>query len=416
MRLLRRHYGKPVVALPLALALYGLWWAMPVQPLGGDRDHRMPDPPNERQEPPCLSASHGPVTSLAFSRDGKTLFAGYRDGNVVIWDLAQRSAMQTIKLQDNVTEEHGALYQTVVVASPTNDDLHAACRTQLNIFEKKDDQWKLKAFKSGRDLFGPYPFGIRSLAAAPNGNYLALGLVLRGGFAFGAGNAADLERPPTVLQVLQRHGDNFIELQLLDSIAEELGYITVHSVAFSPDGKFIAVGTEARQQAVGAVHLFELKTGLIKKTWLIAAWSAHNAAFSPDGRLLACAGKELNPQRSHWEGEIKKECAISLWDLQTLEPLEGLVGHKAPVLSFAFAPDGKHLVSSSEDKTLRIWNVKQKTAVATIEEPFARVLAISPDGKLLATSQEYSEISLRKYSDIVLREMSRLTLEPEHGR
>ena len=49
---------------------------------------------------------------------------------------------------------------------------------------------------------------------------------------------------------------------------------------------------------------------------------------------------------------------MRLWDAATGEELVRLPGHSDYVYSLAFSPDGKTLVSSSGDTTLRLWDTE----------------------------------------------------------
>ena len=65
----------------------------------------------------------------------------------------------------------------------------------------------------------------------------------------------------------------------------------------------------------------------------------------------------------------------------------GLQGHTAPVYSIAFTPDSRRLLSGSEDRTLRVWDVESGYCVSIIQG-YAGALydvAWSPDGQQLAS-------------------------------
>src|SRR5271166_5682591 len=66
-------------------------------------------------------------------------------------------------------------------------------------------------------------------------------------------------------------------------------------------------------------------------------------------------------------------------------------GHMALIGSLAFTPDGQQLVSASDDKTIRVWDIATGKTLRTIRGEAAPgdpgkiyTMALSPDGKWLA--------------------------------
>ena len=98
-------------------------------------------------------------------------------------------------------------------------------------------------------------------------------------------------------------------------------------------------------------------------------------ALSPDRRFLATAIHE-------W----KKVYPIQMWNAVTGKRLLTLTGHTRRIKSLVFSPDGKMLASSDEYRTIKLWNMDTATSHVTFKAPDSfYVLSFAPNGKLLAS-------------------------------
>jgi WD repeat-containing protein 61 len=67
--------------------------------------------------------------------------------------------------------------------------------------------------------------------------------------------------------------------------------------------------------------------------------------------------------------------------------IEAFSGHESWVLDVAVHPDGGHFLSSSSDSSVKLWDISQRTCVATVREHSDQVwgVALSPDGTKAAS-------------------------------
>ena len=105
----------------------------------------------------------------------------------------------------------------------------------------------------------------------------------------------------------------------------------------------------------------------------------NSVIFSPDGKRVVTGSSDKTAR---------------VWDLSGPTPVATVLeGHKGLVFSVMFSPDGKRVVTGSSDKTARVWDLSGPTPVATVLEGHKGLVfsvMFSPDGKRVVTGSSDS--------------------------
>ncbi len=148
-------------------------------------------------------------------------------------------------------------------------------------------------------------------------------------------------------------------------------------VAFSPDGELLAA------EATGAIIVWDVTEAGLENLREIAPLRTvgDSIAFSPDGETIIAAGEDGS---------------ITFWDVagerQIGSPLRG---HDGEVDSVAFSPDGRYIASSSGDDSVILWDARNRRLIRRLANPNpnpgdtmgftgSRNVAFSPDSTVVA--------------------------------
>jgi WD40 repeat protein len=111
-------------------------------------------------------------------------------------------------------------------------------------------------------------------------------------------------------------------------------------------------------------------------------------ALSPDGKQLAAGDSS--------------DRIVNVWDVtklaQSTKPVQIVENHADWVFAVAFMPDGKHLLTSSRDKTAKVWDLVAKESVVTFPEHQNTVYAVASkaDGSMALSAGEDNQVRFWK--------------------
>jgi WD40 repeat protein len=162
----------------------------------------------------------------------------------------------------------------------------------------------------------------------------------------------------------------------------------VFDLAFDPSGRLLASASGDR-----TIKLWDVAKGERLDTFSQPLKEQYSVAFMPDGRHVVAGGVDSR---------------IRVWKLSdsakegTNELVESLFAHDGPILRLAVSLDGRWIVSSSEDRTIKVWDAAHYEQVARFskQSDWTTALAISPNNATLVAGRIDGGLSVQSLADL----------------
>ena len=370
-----------------------------------------------------LEGHEGRIFSLAFSLDGETLALAAEDATVKLWEIASGKDLATLRHTDNVKS---------VAFSPDSEIL-------ATVESKSVKLWEVSTKKNIAAL--EHTNGVYAVAYSPDGTML--GVASRDGIILWSASTKEkivtLEHEGYTGAVTfspdsktlasantDRSGGTDGTVKLWDvSTRENIAIVRGHTerittIALSPDGitlaatlrdwtvRFWGAGTEQPVSTVRTIKGWSVayspdgKTlalggfdGKVKLTDVesgrrVAILRGHGGGivsltYSPDGTMLAVGALGAD-EPSH--GMVKLwTMPPDPWEVLTRRGLHKIDADTLMGASAIFSPDGKLFAVRSND-CVRLFDTETGKSIATLQESYSISVAFSPDGAMLAAGSE----------------------------
>jgi len=307
------------------------------------------------------------ITAVAIGSSGALIASADRDGNIKIWNAMTGEELHRLPRQKGSV--------TTLAFGP--DDLHLASAANESLVKV----WETATGAIASTLYG-HTQPVTALAFSPRrGGYLASGGLdhmikvwnpTTGDEAF---TLRGHTRPITALtfspdsRFLASAGrDELVKLwdaaTPLECRVLKAGYAS-RCLSFRPDGKQLAT-------AEGLVVIWDAITDLPQRSFHGKLKTIKSVAYSPNGKHLAVGGY----------------MGLAIWDPIKQEELHALGDRATDILSVAYSPDGKLLAAASADGVARLWDTATHKEVRELRGHGSwavSCLAFSPDGSRIAT-------------------------------
>lgn len=257
----------------------------------------------------------GFITAMAFSPDQKLLASGTSSLNVEVWDVLNG----TLK---HVFTGNGGWVMAVAFSPDSNVVAAGSQDGHVRLWDTATDTSSLQ----------PHENPVSSVAFSPTGQLLV---------STSSDRTARLWNVSTgrCERLLEGHTDR------------------ITTAVFSPNGELIASASCDK-----TIRLWDTKSGKCRRHLRGHTDDVTAVCFSPDGMKIASASKDRTVSlwctNKDWRSTLPTLLAPSK------ESVKLFKGHSLPINAVSFSPDGRFVVSASDDRTARVWNIETRSHIS----------------------------------------------------
>ena len=160
---------------------------------------------------------------------------------------------------------------------------------------------------------------------------------------------------------------------------------SVNAVAWSPDGKRVASGSDDT-----TVQVWNVSNGSHIFTYHGHTDAVNTVAWSPDGRRIASGSGDLE-----FTGDVQ------VWNASNGGQAFTYTGQSEDVETVAWSPDGRRIASGSFDNTVQVWNASDGSHMFTYQghSGWVNAVAWSPNGRWIASGSWDNTVQVWNASD-----------------
>ena len=281
------------------------------------------------------------VTSIEFGSDPNTYYSASKDGSVVKWNLRDPTG------SPEVIYESDHIIRSLDVSDDGRWLMAAFYQTGMVLISTE------RSFGSDAMLFEDSE-PVQTAIFIPNEQkYLSVsrdGSLKVKGFYVETKQVGETKNTITSLQIDPEKGDIYAGTMegILESWDEmsyfgyQLGSFPILCLDISPDGKLLAVGRER-----GDVILWDIENNLLERVIQGHQSAVTDLEFSPDSQLLLTTSRDKTARL--WELSDSRKLPIVMED------------HQDWVLTGCFDPSGEYIITGSKDQLIRTWPTKPQT-------------------------------------------------------